>query len=173
MVISGSFKIWLLKEILIDDHCKTWIRILWRLWKARSSRKVSWLTAAVPIVVLCAFLTTITLEPLTALVTSVSLVTVSTVTSGVVHDRFTGGAIETVSWILLTFVVICMKFKVHHSLNFYYRRPTKLWEGNVTGPPGALLFDRDQRSHWKNHFNCCFVRVAAWAFITQISCHRC
>ena len=44
---------------------------------------------------------------------------------------------------------------------------------NVTGPPGALLFDRDQRSHWKNYFNCCFVRVAAWAFITQISCHRC
>ena len=30
----------------------------------------------------------------------------------------------------------------------------------VTGPPGALLFDRDQRSHWKNHFNCCFVWVA-------------
>ena len=34
-------------------------------------------------------------------------------------------------------------------------------KSNVTGPPGALLFDRDQRSHWKNHFNCCFVRVAA------------
>ena len=33
------------------------------------------------------------------------------------------------------------------------------WD-NVTGPPGALLFDRDQRLHWKNHFNCCFVRVA-------------
>ena len=32
---------------------------------------------------------------------------------------------------------------------------------NVTGPPGALLFDRDQRSHRKNHFNCSFVRVAA------------
>ena len=31
----------------------------------------------------------------------------------------------------------------------------------VTGPPGALLFDRDQRSHWNNHYNCCFVRVAA------------
>ena len=31
---------------------------------------------------------------------------------------------------------------------------------NVTGPPGALLFDRDQRSHWNNHYNCCFVRVA-------------
>ena len=30
----------------------------------------------------------------------------------------------------------------------------------VTGPPGALLFDRDQRSHWNNHYNCCFVRVA-------------
>ena len=44
---------------------------------------------------------------------------------------------------------------------------------NVTGPPGALLFDRDQRSHWKNHFNCCFVWVASWAFIAQISCHRC
>ena len=43
----------------------------------------------------------------------------------------------------------------------------------VTGPPGALLFDRDQRSHCKNHFNCYFVRVAAWAFIAQISCHRC
>ena len=27
---------------------------------------------------------------------------------------------------------------------------------NVTGPPGALLFDRDQRS-----YNCCFVQVAA------------
>ena len=44
---------------------------------------------------------------------------------------------------------------------------------NVTGPPGALLFDRDQRSHWKNHFNCSFVRLATWAFIAQISCHRC
>ena len=32
---------------------------------------------------------------------------------------------------------------------------------NVTGPPGALLFDRDQISHWNNHCNCCFVRVAA------------
>ena len=31
----------------------------------------------------------------------------------------------------------------------------------VTGPPGALLFNRDQRLHWKNHFNCCFVQVAA------------
>ena len=46
-------------------------------------------------------------------------------------------------------------------------------ETYVTGPPGALLFDRDQRSHWKNHFNCSFVRLAAWAFIAQISCHRC
>ena len=44
---------------------------------------------------------------------------------------------------------------------------------NVTGPPGALLFDRDQRSHWKNHFNCNFVQLAAWAFIAQVSCHRC
>ena len=44
---------------------------------------------------------------------------------------------------------------------------------NVTGPPGALLFNRDQRSHWKNHFNCSFVWLAAWAFIAQISCHRC
>ena len=43
----------------------------------------------------------------------------------------------------------------------------------VTGPPGALLFDRDQRSHWKNHFNCSFVWLAAWAFIAQIFCHRC
>ena len=31
----------------------------------------------------------------------------------------------------------------------------------VTGPPGALLFDRDQRSHWNNHYNSCFVRIAA------------
>ena len=31
---------------------------------------------------------------------------------------------------------------------------------NVTGPPGALLFDRDQRSHWNKHYNCCFVQVA-------------
>ena len=31
---------------------------------------------------------------------------------------------------------------------------------SVTGPPGALLFDRNQRSHWNNHYNCCFVRVA-------------
>ena len=31
----------------------------------------------------------------------------------------------------------------------------------VTGPPGALLFDRDQRSHWNNHYNCCFIWVAA------------
>ena len=31
---------------------------------------------------------------------------------------------------------------------------------NVTGPPGALLFDRDQRWHWNNHYNCYFVRVA-------------
>ena len=31
---------------------------------------------------------------------------------------------------------------------------------NITGPPGALLFDRDQKSHWNNHYNCCFVRVA-------------
>ena len=30
----------------------------------------------------------------------------------------------------------------------------------VTGPPGALLFDRDQRSHWNNQYNCCFVRLA-------------
>ena len=43
----------------------------------------------------------------------------------------------------------------------------------VIGPPGALLFDRDQRSHWKNHFNCSFVQLATWAFIAQISCHRC
>ena len=43
----------------------------------------------------------------------------------------------------------------------------------VTGPPGALLFDRDQRSHWKNHFNCCYAQVATWAFIAQISYHRC
>ena len=32
---------------------------------------------------------------------------------------------------------------------------------NVTGPPGALLFDRDQRSHWNNHYDCCFVRITA------------
>ena len=32
---------------------------------------------------------------------------------------------------------------------------------NITGPPWALLFDRDQRSHWNNHYNCCFIRVAA------------
>ena len=31
----------------------------------------------------------------------------------------------------------------------------------VTGPPGTLLFDRDQRSLWNNHYNCCFVRLAA------------
>ena len=31
----------------------------------------------------------------------------------------------------------------------------------VTGPPGTLLFDRDQRSHWNRHYNCCFIRVAA------------
>ena len=37
----------------------------------------------------------------------------------------------------------------------------------------AWFFNRDQRLHWKNHFNCCFVQVAAWAFIAQISCHRC
>ena len=37
----------------------------------------------------------------------------------------------------------------------------KTWSLNVTGPPGALLFDRDQRSHWNNHYNCCFVQVAA------------
>ena len=43
----------------------------------------------------------------------------------------------------------------------------------VTGPPGALLFDRDQRSHWKNHFNCSSVQLATWAFIAQISFHRC
>ena len=34
-------------------------------------------------------------------------------------------------------------------------------EINVTGPPGALLFDRDQRSHWNNHYNCCLVWLAA------------
>ena len=39
----------------------------------------------------------------------------------------------------------------------------KMWTrqpSNVTGPPGALLFDRDHRSHWNNHYNCCFVQVA-------------
>ena len=30
----------------------------------------------------------------------------------------------------------------------------------VTGPPGALLFNRDQILHWNNHYNCCFVWVA-------------
>ena len=33
---------------------------------------------------------------------------------------------------------------------------------NVTGPPGALLFEVKQRSHWNNHYNCSFVRLAAW-----------
>ena len=28
---------------------------------------------------------------------------------------------------------------------------------NVTEPPGALLFNSDQRSHWNNHYNCCFL----------------
>ena len=31
----------------------------------------------------------------------------------------------------------------------------------VTGPLGALLFDKDQRSHRNKHYNCCFVRVVA------------
>ena len=67
---------------------------------------------------------------------------------------------------------------VTNTLNRYWNNLMGNWtalseEICVTGPPGALLFDRDQRSHWKNHLNCCFVWVAAWAFIAQISCHRC
>ena len=38
---------------------------------------------------------------------------------------------------------------------------------NVTGPPGALLFDRDHRSHWNNHYNCCFF---VWVATLGIYC---
>ena len=35
------------------------------------------------------------------------------------------------------------------------------WYLNCHRAPGALLFDRDQRSHWNNHYNCSFVRITA------------
>ena len=44
--------------------------------------------------------------------------------------------------------------------NWPWLRPRWLLH-NVTGPPGTLLFDRDQRSHWNNHYNCSFVRITA------------
>ena len=42
------------------------------------------------------------------------------------------------------------------------------FRGNVTGPPGALLFDVNQRSHEKNHYNCSFRQLAAWGIYCTV-----
>ena len=51
---------------------------------------------------------------------------------------------------------------IHNNILNRVLSPSKFkWVFNVTGPPGALLLDRGQRSHWNNHYNYCFVQEAA------------
>ena len=77
---------------------------------------------------------------------------------------------------VIPFCFLCLTIYTEKFTNHFYRLTMQFMISDhiyVTGPPGALLFDTDQRLHWNNHYNCCFVQLATLGinctdFLSQI-----